>query len=369
MTRRLNVQNVPGLMRAALVFAFVCLLAMPTAAFAEGTQLGLRITDSSTSQGSSDPSTGQPGSTTLGIRVTDSSSGAPLTVTLSFVSPGGSTVASQAVLYNSAPVRPEDPLWAGHRFDDWYYDETYETLYDFGTPLTEDATAYAKWTSLYTVSFDSNEGQGTMESMPMVFGESKNLIANGFVRTGYAFAGWNTQPDGSGDFYADESSVLDLAVTPGDTVTLYAQWSLRISCSVPAAPCVTIDAAGKATGQTGAFVSSTIEPLCVTAIESEVLPAASSIFADQPTLEGVRMVLTPSAGSSVHVPLSTSGGGVASGFIIPKQEGSKRGELVVSFGLALPSNAKLSYCSDAVDIAQIAYAISPASNEYLPVGL
>ncbi len=58
----------------------------------------------------------------------------------------------------------------------------------------------------------------------------KNLTKNAYRRTGYEFIGWNTQPDGSGTWYADEEEIYNL--TPYDCfedkllgcVTLYAQW-------------------------------------------------------------------------------------------------------------------------------------------------
>ncbi len=47
------------------------------------------------------------------------------------------------------------------------------------------------------------------------------LKENPFVRTGYTFAGWNTEEDGSGEPYTNGA-----AVTFSDDITLYAQWKL-----------------------------------------------------------------------------------------------------------------------------------------------
>ena len=357
MTGRLHKSN---LFHFALIFSLASMLAMPAAAFATGTQLGLRITDSSSSQGSSDPATGQPCSTQLGIRVTDSSSSAPLTVSLSFVSGGGPIVAPQAVLYNSAPKKPADPTWEGRRFDGWYVDETCSLPFDFSKPLIADATAYAKWTGLYIIAFDANKGEGSMESMSMANGEPKSLAEKTFMRTGYAFSGWNTKPDGTGDFYADGASVLNLAETPGDTVILYAQWALQVVCSVPDAATMTIDASGKAVGKELDFVSSSVEPLEVSAVKSSRLAGAESVFADQATLDGVRVTLEPpaAAGPPVKVPLVTSSDGQLAGFAIPA-----KGKLAVAFGLSLPANAKLSFVESAADVAQLTYVIGAVSSQ------
>lgn len=57
-----------------------------------------------------------------------------------------------------------------------------------------------------------------------------NLSKNQFTRAGFQFAGWNTQPDGSGDSYADEERIQNLCeedyfANPKEaTIELYAMW-------------------------------------------------------------------------------------------------------------------------------------------------
>ncbi len=75
----------------------------------------------------------------------------------------------------------------------------------------------------YTVVFDKNEGSGEMESQTVYYNTNQPLPLNTYTREGYVFAGWNTQPDGSGDAFADGEDVLNLA-NSGESVTLYAQW-------------------------------------------------------------------------------------------------------------------------------------------------
>lgn len=89
---------------------------------------------------------------------------------------------------------------------------------------------YAQWERTYTVAFDANAPRtasttvsGSMANIELSMGTTQNLTACGFALPGYAFAGWNTAPDGSGTPYADGAEVLDLA-KGGETVTLYAQW-------------------------------------------------------------------------------------------------------------------------------------------------
>ena len=53
---------------------------------------------------------------------------------------------------------------------------------------------------------------------------SANTMANGFTRAGWAFSGWNTAADGTGTSIAASASIATLNLTPGSTITLYAQW-------------------------------------------------------------------------------------------------------------------------------------------------
>jgi len=65
--------------------------------------------------------------------------------TLVFVSKGGSEVPSQTVNVGSTPEKPAIPTYEGYKFVDWYTDEDYTETFDFGVPLLDDTTVYAKW--------------------------------------------------------------------------------------------------------------------------------------------------------------------------------------------------------------------------------
>ena len=78
----------------------------------------------------------------------------------------------------------------------------------------------------YTVKYDGNGNTGgSTGSSNHTYGTAKALTANGYIRTGYSFNGWNTKADGSGTAYADKASVKNLTTANGGTVTLYAQWT------------------------------------------------------------------------------------------------------------------------------------------------
>ena len=103
--------------------------------------------------------------------------------------------------------------------------------------LTMDTTC-----TQYTIAYNANGGSGTMASQTLQEGDTANLTAKAFTApTGasytdannntingdanklWVFWGWNTEVDGTGDWYKDKEAITDLG-NSGDTVTLYAQW-------------------------------------------------------------------------------------------------------------------------------------------------
>jgi uncharacterized repeat protein (TIGR02543 family) len=94
---------------------------------------------------------------------------------------------------------------------------------------TSNTTLYARWQGVpYYVSFNANNGTGTMATQEFEYGASEYLNSNAFTRMGYTFAGWNTAADGSGTAYANAASVLNLTSVSGETITLYAQWTANV---------------------------------------------------------------------------------------------------------------------------------------------
>ncbi len=81
----------------------------------------------------------------------------------------------------------------------------------------------------YTVIYSSNESPDSAKNKTVTQScrhrTWETALPNSFTRKHYSFAGWNTQPDGSGDFYADGGSFMDLAVdSVGASAILYAMW-------------------------------------------------------------------------------------------------------------------------------------------------
>lgn len=85
---------------------------------------------------------------------------------------------------------------------------------------------YAQWEPYsYTITFDSNGGEGTMSDMNVDFDESVALSSNSFTKVGYTFTGWNTETDGSGTSYTNGQLIKSLSSEDDSTIKLYAQWS------------------------------------------------------------------------------------------------------------------------------------------------
>ena len=122
------------------------------------------------------------------------------------------------------------PTKTGYTFAGWYEKEDLS-----GDPVTEipsyavgDKQYWAKWTAnTYTVTFEANGGTGSMDDQTFTYGEEKALTENTFTRTGYTFAGWNTQADGNGTSYADGVDGSQMPADNGSTVILYAQWTIN----------------------------------------------------------------------------------------------------------------------------------------------
>lgn len=100
--------------------------------------------------------------------------------------------------------------------------------YEFNAEYTKEAhlNLYPIWTpNTYSVVFNANNGSGTMANQAFTYDAAQNLSPNTFTRTGYTFAGWNTNADGTGTSYTNSQSVRNLTAVNNGTVTLYAKWT------------------------------------------------------------------------------------------------------------------------------------------------
>ncbi len=144
---------------------------------------------------------------------------------------GGSTT-SQVIQYNeSDDLNFNGFTKTGYSFAGWSttsdgsIEYTDETSYTMGNC---NITLYAIWTiNNYIITFDGNKNDGGSTTSQVVqYKKSEELNSNGFIKTGFSFAGWSTTSDGSIE-YTDETSY-----TMGNrNITLYAKWSPEIGSS------------------------------------------------------------------------------------------------------------------------------------------
>ena len=120
----------------------------------------------------------------------------------------------------------------GYTFGGWTWeDENYADKVSV-VNLTEtdnDAITFvAVWiVHTYTITFNANEGTGTMEDQTFTYDLQANLSNNSFVLAGYTFTGWNTLANGDGTDYTNNQSILNLTSIDDENIVLYAQWTVN----------------------------------------------------------------------------------------------------------------------------------------------
>ena len=143
---------------------------------------------------------------------------------------GGSLSNVQAyVVYdgNNITLRSTGVTKDGYTFIGWR--ESYNDMlaYAPGLEITVSGSMYMEayfvpnGTKLYTVTFDTNGGQGPadLDTQKVEPGKSVFLPKVGFVRDGYEFVGWSTERDGE---------VISPSVVIDSDTTLYAIWQENI---------------------------------------------------------------------------------------------------------------------------------------------
>ena len=123
----------------------------------------------------------------------------------------------------------------GKRAFGWAISEAGKKKYDFGATTTVAAnkgaatldpkvlTFYAVWTNAYRVVFAGNGGQGEMKAQSRPYDAKLSLPANEFVRDGFTFLGWATDPTNA-VAYADKAEIGDISADGVGDVVLYAKW-------------------------------------------------------------------------------------------------------------------------------------------------
>lgn len=124
--------------------------------------------------------------------------------------------------FQGATAKPED----GCTFKGWYDQQENQCSKDLsfvpqaGTDNLYQSGSYVAVfeAKKYTLRFDANGGEGTMEDLTYTHGQDQSLTKCGFTRAGYDFLGWATAENGNVAYHDQQS----LSITQ-DT-TLYAVW-------------------------------------------------------------------------------------------------------------------------------------------------
>lgn len=136
--------------------------------------------------------------------------------TVSFVSNGGTSVATQKVEYSKTVTRPTDPTREDYTFDCWCSDSALTTEYDFTQEVTSNLTLYAKW-NLATATITFNSRNGSQVTPKKVAVGTVATPPTPPTRSGYAFDKWYTD-------YACTHE-YDWTSTVNSNFTLYAGWT------------------------------------------------------------------------------------------------------------------------------------------------
>lgn len=154
------------------------------------------------------------------------------TLTLAPGIAGGTSQTADNLTYGEVYTLPDatNISWAlaGYEFTGWNFEEDGSGItYSPGAEIviTGNTTLFAQWQhtgNTYTVTYHCNGGYGLVYDTNEYYeGDTAVVMASSLLRTGYTFTGWNTQADGSGNWYYENDTI-----TITGNVDLYAQWQL-----------------------------------------------------------------------------------------------------------------------------------------------
>ena len=160
----------------------------------------------------------------------------PITYTIKYDGNGntsGSTASSSHTYDQAKALTANGFVKTGYTFAGWATSAAGAVVYtnkqsvkNLSSTQGATVTLYAKWTPItYTIQYNGNGStSGSTANSSHTYDQAKALTANGFVKTGYTFAGWATSATGA-VVYTNKQSVKNLSSTQGATVTLYAKWT------------------------------------------------------------------------------------------------------------------------------------------------
>lgn len=189
--------------------------------------------ESSTEPGAEAPSESVPENTPAPVApsqqtVTEAASAPsdePVFYTVTFLSNGGTAVASQRVEAGARLSAPEEPEKDGWRFNGWYQDEALTTIWDFSSDtVTQELTLYAGWLQL-----GDTQKQTASFSFPLWLLPVIALVAAGAAALYFFFAKKKVSFDTCGGtvmdpVYVRRNALLDVPMTPVKPGAIFLGW-------------------------------------------------------------------------------------------------------------------------------------------------
>ena len=115
----------------------------------------------------------------------------------------------------------------GYTHKEWYKYDSPEWTFDNDATVDGWTNVLVKYTpNTYKVSFDANDGEGTMSVQDFTYDVEQPLSENTFTKANYTFSGWSTAKNGV-KAYDDQQNVENLTADNKGTVTLYAVWTAK----------------------------------------------------------------------------------------------------------------------------------------------
>ena len=145
---------------------------------------------------------------------------------VTFVGMNGAVDGPYTVAHNGKIPATQNLNAAGYTITGWYLNKEFSgEAWNFNEDtVTTDITLYAEYEEVnYTVTFDANGGEGTMDPQVFRYNQPQYLTKNTFTREGYTFAGWSTDPNAATATYYDQQQ---FTFGEGNSnITLYAVWT------------------------------------------------------------------------------------------------------------------------------------------------
>ena len=135
--------------------------------------------------------------------------------TVTFDTDGGSTVASQTVIFEHCATEPSTPTKIGYTFAGWYSDSEKTSLFDFETKITSSITLHAKWSvgsANYTVKhlFQNVSASAYEENSSYSSEQKSGKTGEQTSASAKTVAGFTAQTVEQKTIFADGSTVVEI---------------------------------------------------------------------------------------------------------------------------------------------------------------